>query len=84
MDPTRRGRIVDAFIHSWDAYSEYAWGMDELNPCASMGLSNWGGVAMTMIDALDTAIFMRLDSRVQAAIEFIAHNFSFVKDYPMS
>lgn len=83
-DPTRRDRIVDAFIHSWDAYSEYAWGMDEINPCTSIGLNNWGGVAMTMIDALDTAILMRLNSRVQAAIEFIAHNFSFVKDHPMN
>ncbi len=79
-----RREIVQAFTHTWDNYKKYAWGRDEIDSVTSKGKDNWGGVAVTLVDALDTAIVMNLTGRVEDAIRFLASSFSFVKDHNMN
>lgn len=77
-------QIKKAFLHTWNNYYTYAWGKDEINPVTGKGRDNWGGVAVTLIDALDTAIIMNLNEQVENAISFLAQNFTFRKDHRMN
>lgn len=40
--------------HSWDGYTKYAWGFDELLPLSQTGEDSFCGTGATIIDALDT------------------------------
>ena len=56
----RMTAVVEAFRHSWRAYRTYAWGHDELLPITKSH-SEWLGVGLTLIDALDTMYIMGLN-----------------------
>lgn len=45
--------MIDAFLHAWAGYRKFAWGHDELKP-VSRSFSEWFGLGLTLIDALDT------------------------------
>ncbi|XP_032905071.1 endoplasmic reticulum mannosyl-oligosaccharide 1,2-alpha-mannosidase isoform X2 [Amblyraja radiata] len=45
--------VIEAFQHAWKGYKLYAWGHDELKPI-SKTYSEWFGLGLTLIDALDT------------------------------
>lgn len=45
--------VQKAFLHSWKGYKDFAWGHDELRPL-SKSYSEWFGLGLTLIDALDT------------------------------
>lgn len=45
--------MQDAFRHAWKGYKDFAWGHDELRPL-SKSYSEWFGLGLTLIDALDT------------------------------
>lgn len=45
--------MIDAFRHAWTGYRKFAWGHDELKP-VSRSFSEWFGLGLTLIDALDT------------------------------
>ena len=45
--------MIDAFRHAWAGYRKFAWGHDELKP-VSRSFSEWFGLGLTLIDALDT------------------------------
>uniref|UniRef100_A0A673VMM7 alpha-1,2-Mannosidase n=1 Tax=Suricata suricatta TaxID=37032 RepID=A0A673VMM7_SURSU len=52
--PNERQRaVIDAFRHAWAGYRKFAWGHDELKP-VSRSFSEWFGLGLTLIDALDT------------------------------
>ncbi|XP_053685863.1 endoplasmic reticulum mannosyl-oligosaccharide 1,2-alpha-mannosidase isoform X2 [Sabethes cyaneus] len=55
----RQRAVVDAFLHSWKGYKEYAWGHDNLKPI-SMSYSDWFGLGLTIVDGLDTMYIMDL------------------------
>ena len=52
--------ISNAMKHSWSAYKKYAWGADHLKPITK-SRHNWFGIGLTILDSLDTLIFMGLD-----------------------
>ena len=52
-------KIVEAFLHAWTGYKQYAWGHDELKPL-SKGWREWFGVGLTIVDSLDTMWMMGL------------------------
>jgi len=56
----RMEAVVAAFRHSWQAYRRYAWGHDELLPITKSH-TEWFGVGLTLIDALDTMYIMGLN-----------------------
>lgn len=45
--------VIEAFRHAWKGYKDFAWGHDELKPL-SKSYSEWFGLGLTLIDALDT------------------------------
>lgn len=48
-----------AFRHAWRGYRAFAWGHDELMPL-SQSYSEWFGLGLTIIDALDTMWILEL------------------------
>ena len=50
----RRQAVKAAAQHSWDAYVEFAWGMDELMPLSAKGKNSFGALGATTCDSLDT------------------------------
>ena len=76
-----RLEIKEAFQHSWNNYKSFAWGYDEIQPLDGGKHDNWGGVGVTMIDALDTAILMNMHKEVQDATLWIRYKWSFQKDH---
>jgi len=49
----RQTAVIEAFHHAWKGYKDFAWGHDELKPL-SKSYSEWFGLGLTLIDALDT------------------------------
>jgi hypothetical protein len=45
---------------SYDDCRKFAWGKDVLLPLSSGGRNDWGGMACTMVDSLDTLWLMGL------------------------
>ena len=61
--------VVAAFRHSWQAYRKYAWGHDELLPITKSH-SEWFGVGLTLVDALDTMYIMGLEEGRLYAVQY--------------
>lgn len=59
LDKKRR-LVKEAAAHSWKAYEEHAWGMDELQPITQDGKESLGGIGATIVDSLDTLWLMGL------------------------
>ena len=57
---TRADAIKEAYQYAFNAYAEYAWDYDELQPLSKTGTNDWFGWGVTVVDGLDTAIIMNL------------------------
>ncbi|XP_075482237.1 LOW QUALITY PROTEIN: mannosyl-oligosaccharide 1,2-alpha-mannosidase MNS3 [Primulina tabacum] len=64
-------KVKAAFIHAWSGYRTYAMGYDELMPESRRGVDGLGGLGATIVDALDTAMIMRIDEVVYEAGSWI-------------
>ena len=73
----RQRAIVDAIKHAWSSYKKYAWGHDDLLPLSKSHSSNDYGMAMTMIDSLDTLWLAGLQEEFNEARNWIAENLRF-------
>ena len=62
-DASRAEAIRAEFAHSWKGYRAHAFGHDELEPVSATHRDNWGGVAMTLVDSLDTLWLMGGEKR---------------------
>src|SRR5436190_17865270 len=81
-DAAMAARVRAEFLHSWQAYEQYAWGHDELRP-VSKTPRDWHGsesLLMTPVDALDTMLVMGLDAEANKAKQLIVEKLSFDKD----
>ncbi|KAK1422767.1 hypothetical protein QVD17_18053 [Tagetes erecta] len=67
----RQESVKKAFIHAWSGYKSYAMGYDELMPLSKRGIDGLGGLGATVVDALDTAMIMKLDDVVSEAGSWI-------------
>ncbi|KAI3800768.1 hypothetical protein L1987_28862 [Smallanthus sonchifolius] len=67
----RQESVQKAFIHAWSGYKNYAMGYDELMPLSRIGVDGLGGLGATVVDALDTAMIMKLDDVVFEAGSWI-------------
>ena len=56
----RRTFVVDSMKHAWSGYKTFAFGHDELLPVSRKGANPWGGMAVTLVDSLDTLWLMGL------------------------
>ncbi|QIW97079.1 hypothetical protein AMS68_002597 [Peltaster fructicola] len=76
----RKTAIAEAFQHAWDGYSHYCFGNDTLNPVSNTCEDDFGGMGVTAIDALSTAIILEKDDVVVQILDFIASlDFSTIK-----
>lgn len=66
----RQRAVIEAFLHSWKGYKEYAWGHDNLKPI-SMSYSDWFGLGLTIVDSLDTLYIMDLQDEFDEARSWI-------------
>lgn len=62
----RQKGVIEAFLHAWKGYQKFAWGHDELKP-VSKTFSEWFGLGLTLIDALDTMWILGLKQEFKQA-----------------
>jgi mannosidase alpha-like ER degradation enhancer 2 len=69
------------FLHSWNAYKQYAWGHDALRPL-SKAPRDWYAVSlcMTPVDAFDTMVLMGLKDEAAEAKRLILDSLKFDLD----
>jgi len=74
-------KVKTAFRKAWNAYKEYAWGLDAVNPISQKG-HNWYAepLLMTPVDAYSTMCIMGLEEEKKEAKELIFNNLNFDKD----
>eukprot|EP00966_Prymnesium_polylepis_P314392 7264973-Prymnesium_polylepis.1 len=53
------GAVRADFAHAWSGYAHEAWGRDELAPLSNGSNNRWGGLAVTMLDSLDSLLLMQ-------------------------
>ncbi|XP_040180391.1 endoplasmic reticulum mannosyl-oligosaccharide 1,2-alpha-mannosidase isoform X2 [Rana temporaria] len=75
----RQEAVIEAFQHAWKGYKEFAWGHDELKPI-SKAYSEWFGLGLTLIDALDTMWILGLKEEFQEARAWVATELTFDKN----
>ncbi|TAQ83345.1 hypothetical protein B7494_g8330 [Chlorociboria aeruginascens] len=68
---TRAAAVKEAYQYAFDAYVQYAWGYDELQPLSQTGTNDWYGWGVTVVDGLDTAIAMNLTDAVSKMLGWI-------------
>ncbi|XP_056588003.1 endoplasmic reticulum mannosyl-oligosaccharide 1,2-alpha-mannosidase [Triplophysa dalaica] len=78
--PVDRAEAVrEAFRHAWNGYKAFAWGHDELKPISKTH-SEWFGLGLTMIDALDTMWILGLKDEFEEARKWVETDLSFSKN----
>ncbi|XP_077161792.1 endoplasmic reticulum mannosyl-oligosaccharide 1,2-alpha-mannosidase [Paroedura picta] len=75
----RQMAVIEAFRHAWKGYKEFAWGHDELKP-VSKSFSEWFGLGLTLIDALDTMWILGLTEEFAEARKWVATELNFDKN----
>lgn len=73
----RAEKIKAGMQFIWKSYKDKAWGADELRPRSGTSQNNWGGMAFTMIDALDTLWVMGMRTEFDECTEWIKANLHF-------
>ncbi|KAM5298814.1 endoplasmic reticulum mannosyl-oligosaccharide 1,2-alpha-mannosidase [Ctenodactylus gundi] len=75
----RQKGVIEAFLHAWKGYRKFAWGHDELKPL-SRSFSEWFGLGLTLIDALDTMWILGLKQEFEEARKWVSTKLNFDKD----
>ncbi|MCJ8747052.1 hypothetical protein PDJAM_G00148640 [Pangasius djambal] len=76
---SRLEAVREAFRHAWKGYKDFAWGHDELKPI-SKSYTEWFGLGLTLIDALDTMWILGLKKEFEEARQWVATQLSFEKN----
>uniref|UniRef100_A0A4W4GWI4 alpha-1,2-Mannosidase n=1 Tax=Electrophorus electricus TaxID=8005 RepID=A0A4W4GWI4_ELEEL len=79
LEESRLEAVREAFRHAWKGYKEFAWGHDELKP-VSKSYTEWFGLGLTLIDALDTMWILGLKKEFEEAREWVAKELTFNKN----
>eukprot|EP01065_Artemidia_motanka_P027204 TRINITY_DN32422_c0_g1_i1.p1 TRINITY_DN32422_c0_g1~~TRINITY_DN32422_c0_g1_i1.p1 ORF type:complete len:1227 (+),score=363.49 TRINITY_DN32422_c0_g1_i1:67-3681(+) len=59
------------FQHAWQGYLDHAWPADELRPLSCSKNDNFGGYALSVIDALDTLVVMANVTEFAAQVRWL-------------
>lgn len=81
---SRREQVREAMEHSWKGYSNFAWGKDELLPVSSSSRNNFGALAVTLVDSLDTLWLMGMKKEFYEARDWIRDYLTFEADEDIS
>uniref|UniRef100_UPI0037E91FAC mannosidase, alpha, class 1B, member 1b n=1 Tax=Semicossyphus pulcher TaxID=241346 RepID=UPI0037E91FAC len=78
-EANRPEAVREAFRHAWKGYKDFAWGHDELRPL-SKSYSEWFGLGLTLIDALDTMWILGLKEEFEEAKAWVSTELTFSKN----
>ena len=67
----RAQSVRQALCFAWANYKKRAWGADEIRPVSGDRTDRWGGMGMTIIDAVDTLLLMGLKKEEKEAREVV-------------
>merc|ERR1711865_778487 len=70
----KKALLVDTMRQIWRNYKDHAWGFDELLPVSLKGHNAWGGLGMSMVDALDTLWIMGLKAEFNETADYVEKN----------
>ena len=73
----RRHDVQGAMLHAWSNYETFAMGKDELLPMSKGGRDNWGGMAMTLVDSLDTLWMMDMKQQFYEARDWVSDHLDY-------
>ncbi|KAG6026111.1 hypothetical protein E4U41_001351 [Claviceps citrina] len=68
----RKEAVRAAFVKSWNAYKQHAWGQDELMPLSGKGKTSFSGWSAQLVDALDSLWIMGLKDDFYQAVGAVA------------
>lgn len=71
--------LISAMRHSWKAYVDYAWGMDEVMVLSRVG-TRWLDACLTMIDSLDTLWMFNMTEEFNRSRDWISTHVHFDYD----
>jgi len=78
----RQAAIKKAMTRSWEAYSTYAMGHDELRPVSGRYFDPFCGWGATLIDSLDTLQIMGMQTEYEEALKYVAKiDFAHTRSY---
>ncbi|XP_067825699.1 mannosidase, alpha, class 1B, member 1b isoform X2 [Heptranchias perlo] len=75
----RQKAVIEAFQHAWKGYKQYAWGHDELKPI-SKTYSEWFGLGLTLVDALDTMWILGQKEEFEEAKKWVINELNLGKN----
>jgi hypothetical protein len=73
----RANAVRGAMQHAWDGYEKCAMGKDEILPRTCRGNNRWQGLAVTLIDSLDTLYLMGLNAEFDRAVQYVQTKLQF-------
>ena len=59
------------FSHAYDAYMASAFPADVLAPASCQGEDEWGGIALTLLDTLDTLAIMGNSTEFERGVRYV-------------
>ncbi|KAH6692622.1 mannosyl-oligosaccharide 1,2-alpha-mannosidase IC [Plectosphaerella plurivora] len=68
----RQQAVKSTFQKAWSAYTQNAWGCDELRPLSQACANHHNGWGAAIIDSLDTLWMMGMHDEFQQAVDFVA------------
>eukprot|EP00392_Amoebophrya_sp_AT5.2_P001038 g1040.t1 len=63
--------VRDEMSFCWENYKKQAWGYDEVHPLRGGGRNTMGGIAVTILDSLDTLFLMDMKDEFFEAVDWI-------------
>ena len=79
-----REKVEEMFFHTYDAYMNYAFPMDEIRPMTCKGVDTLGGYSVTLIDSLDTLAVLGDCEELWKQMEWVAEIPDFAIDRNVS
>lgn len=74
----RRAAVVDAMRFAWKSYEQNAFGADEVDPKYGLRKEDvWGGIAVSLVDGMDTLWVMGLKDEFARARDYVATSLRF-------
>ncbi|KAK3307868.1 glycoside hydrolase family 47 protein [Chaetomium strumarium] len=77
----RRDAVKEAFVTSWQAYTQYAWGQDRYHPITARGSQmSPNGLGWIIVDSLDTMMVMNLTEPLAESRRWLHRSLSYDQD----
>jgi len=72
LQQQRRGAVKEVFQHAWSGYKTHAWLKDEVAPISGGSRNSFGGLAATLVDALDSLWIIGLRHDFEEAVRAVS------------